>query len=717
MEAANQINGQEEAWMQAVSEKYPTLLSGTNFFPPLHFNKVSWKVHEFAGEKVVVFEPQTEKQKPASPIPAVAERVAGQVFTPHHRQLRRSARSQDSDALDDKAQNRVLQYLRHLTDRMGPADNPGDSQEAMMVVSQLEYKRYLCREPKPSPLPCSTEEGEWDVIVIHRRYGVVFGEIKSVGRANKYFIDHPEEQDIMVVKQLKKALDQLNKQDTELNHLVSDLGVRVVKTLFFPFLTSDQLIKAVRSDPLISERLVQCMNPGEDSQAAVRRCMCWDDWDVPLNGVQSAPVEDSRSAAGTLQESRWWRDAIMRFEEDRNMSDEVFKRLVGRFCGPATEVDIYTVSSPSCHKVLRSAGEGVAETGLIMSRLSLYPEQFYLLSDPTMDSVYFCGPPGTGKTILLMLKALQMLRQGEEIDILCTSPDSLAVTTLIENQLKLAEPTDNVHRHVHDLTRSENVATAVGELGEKISQRVRHGGRLFLLVDEITYHVRPYIGDFLNKMHGLLKGQLTVWASGVYSTPGVSLPPWVEVKEVHIPLRCPPVIHNQVKLSRRIGGEGNLIPSYGEPPTTVSTDGPAYIPLTHSRGQEGHGDVDPEDCEQCGQQIATELNRLHVNFQAPGNLEWRDVFILSDQLRADSTLILGLKNCNIPVTFVPPNATKMIDKPALATENTVILTNIQTVSGLERRVVVGMGNSGFSRCCAISRCTSQLIWIGNPADV
>jgi hypothetical protein len=95
-----------------------------------------------------------------------------------------------------------------------------------------------------------------------------------------------------------------------------------------------------------------------------------------------------------------------------------------RFCGPASSVFIPTVTAPrlrvrsqqkkksksrytEARKVLRTAGEAVAETGLILSMLALYPDQVALLNDVTLDGnsssgqygVHICGPPGTGTTV------------------------------------------------------------------------------------------------------------------------------------------------------------------------------------------------------------------------------------------------------------------------------------------------------------------------------
>ena len=82
-----------------------------------------------------------------------------------------------------------------------------------------------------------------------------------------------------------------------------------------------------------------------------------------------------------------------------------------------------------------------------------------------------------------------------------------------------------------------------------------------------------------------------------------------------------------------------------------------------------------------------------------------------------------LEEKGIPVQVLPEDATyPQLRDVALATENKVTVSYTRGVSGLERRIVVGMGGKIRSkreddnRLLAMSRCTSQLIWIGEPSD-
>ena len=100
----------------------------------------------------------------------------------------------------------------------------------------------------------------------------------------------------------------------------------------------------------------------------------------------------------------------------------------------AKETGVSKTQSP--RKVVKTQGQAVAETGLILSTLTLLPYQVELLGDNNLTRVHLWGPPGTGKTVVLVLKASGWLRERLDVDILSTSSESRAVSILIESQLQ-----------------------------------------------------------------------------------------------------------------------------------------------------------------------------------------------------------------------------------------------------------------------------------------
>ena len=138
------------------------------------------------------------------------------------------------------------------------------------------------------------------------------------------------------------------------------------------------------------------------------------------------------------------------------------------------------------NKVLRTLGQAVAETGLILSTLILYPNQVDLLNDNTLSSVHLYGPPGTGKTLVMVLKACQWLKLGLHVQVLVSEKDGHAVSFLIQKQLQYfikshALPGNpKVRRHVYDFLDSDDVEKAVQEL-----EGLTHDGHLNIIADEI----------------------------------------------------------------------------------------------------------------------------------------------------------------------------------------------------------------------------------------
>ncbi|KAL8617904.1 hypothetical protein ACOMHN_026481 [Nucella lapillus] len=405
----------EAVWIPFIRDLYPNLLSQTHFLPPLFFYRTPQTVDTLAGQTVLVRDnPPASGHRRQAPSSTPAK-VAGSVYLENPSDLQPVCR-QDSDHQDDNAQQSCLRAL---------ADLP---EQVMMVVSSLSFKKYLSNHTNPldtaaisqlpsvqsQSVPPQVADGECDIVIIHRVYGLIIGEIKSVG-GNDFFRQQSHEDQIQILsKQIRKAAQQLNNQETALRHLVSDLPpVRITKTLLLPNIASGLLQSALSASQLLLQLLCQTLSLSADVSLAVGLCLCQQELEQPLT---------------------WWQ-TLHTAGPDRYMTDDMYERLVARFCGPATTVDIPTPSPP--RKVVRSFGQAVAETGLRCSSLSLTPTQVTLLSrDPEPQYMFLQGPPGTGKTVLLLLKALQWSRQGRRVDIVNGDWKSLAVSMLLEAQLK-----------------------------------------------------------------------------------------------------------------------------------------------------------------------------------------------------------------------------------------------------------------------------------------
>lgn len=142
--------------------------------------------------------------------------------------------------------------------------------------------------------------------------------------------------------------------------------------------------------------------------------------------------------------------------------------LLSRFCGPATTVEIFCLHSPRLE--LRTQGDAIAEVGDRMTKIVLLPEQVNLLNDNTKSQVFLAGPPGTGKTILLLMKGLTCLQTEHEVHIVSMWSKARAASIMIKDQLEKSmrswDPMKkvDVHRHMY---RSRTLADEICSQAKK----------------------------------------------------------------------------------------------------------------------------------------------------------------------------------------------------------------------------------------------------------
>ena len=134
----------------------------------------------------------------------------------------------------------------------------------MFIVSQLNFSSYLNKPsyaaeaaqlPRLITLPEKYRRGDFDILLIHRRYGVLIGEIKSVGRSQPKLGKTPAEDDADVAKRVGRAIKQLDKSEIVVKHVLDDIarGLTVRKTLFLPNVGNAQLRRVLGADPLLEQ--------------------------------------------------------------------------------------------------------------------------------------------------------------------------------------------------------------------------------------------------------------------------------------------------------------------------------------------------------------------------------------------------------------------------------------------------------------------------------
>ncbi|XP_070203630.1 uncharacterized protein [Littorina saxatilis] len=668
-----------------VKQLYPDALTHTYVVPPVHLAWVPYKKDTVPGtDQEVLVLPSSEQLQ-----------------------------QQQANIQADFAQQHVLHNLQQL----------GDSgNEVMFVVSELNFKDYLNKPfyakhtgklPKPANLPKELrhhgKQGDFDILVIHRQYGIMIGEIKSVGKTEA------SQADTVVVKVIDKAVKQLDKCEVNARHMVSDIA---------PGLTA------------------VCQSLGAANTAeCVQLCCCSDQLSQPASYWHVTPAVLS-------QLSTWWQHR-MACTVDTRLTDQLYLDIVARFIGPAT-----TVSVPCYNGVrveVRTAGQAVVELGRRLALLVLTLQQLDLMSrDPPL--VCITGAPGTGKTVVLVLQGSRWLRQGHDVHVLSTWGDTWAVNTSITQQLEMslrAGPTPSltpgsVSYHRYNLwDREADVEQAVNDLLACVKN-----GHLHVLIDEAFFDSRAKDGPRLTRLVTRLAQQvphLYLWCAGVLNR---DIPPALQTQVFTVPLRSAPAVLREIQpVIHRF-----KVHDYSDSGVPAPGDGLSVIRLSH------HGNAHtgrwPVDCAQCGQDIAAELRRLGVGRSAansPSRLSYRDVFVLtrSGNLHDDVTneagqvtspasgVVQGLKDAGVPVSVLGyqdwlHNRARWegaVQDVAVAATDTVTVAWYGWVTGLERRVVAVLqgrdqhdDDEGWTdeeidredRLYAVSRCTTQLITVRTP---
>ena len=234
-------------WRQRVQEWYPRWRDRTYFIPPVYMNRTQHQevtltgprsgVVTLAGQTVLVTQPPVA-DLPRGAAPALLE----------------------SDVREDQSQRMVLDILHELSEAQ---------REVMFVISQLHFGDYLNNPvysaaaatlPRPIDLkPQNKHRGDFDVLVIHRHYGILIGEVKAIG--DGWPSSLPQQQrDKQVKKKVELAIGQLRKSDKVLRHLVSDLQTapRVQTTLMLPNISTAQLQRVLADNPQLSQVKSSC---------------------------------------------------------------------------------------------------------------------------------------------------------------------------------------------------------------------------------------------------------------------------------------------------------------------------------------------------------------------------------------------------------------------------------------------------------------------------
>ncbi|XP_025100570.1 uncharacterized protein LOC112567904 isoform X2 [Pomacea canaliculata] len=704
-------------WLHWVENSFPDLERRAHFLPPVCMRRVPTSEDVFANQKVFLLGGKHDSQ-------------GAQVSTP--------LSVQESDMMDDEALQRVLFNLTKFS-TIYP--------EVFMCLSQFPFGSYLgeqCFYPASSHLPLPTNldltkkveqscrQGDFDVLLIHRVYGFVIIEIKAVG----YNIEKSTDKRLDVAKKLKQAVTQLDKAKTMLEHLVSDIapGVRITKFIACPNLQTYQLHEVLNINQNLLKDLHQC---SERANSADVSSMILCDDHLYATG-KSESVNDTKMK----NLLKWWNDFIAEYGPDPLLQShpDLYKKLIARFCGPASTVKVRCITEPRVS--IKTLDQAVAIVGdCYTAHIVLHPKQLKLLQS-SFPRVFIAGPPGTGKTVVLLLKATEWLLHGNNVCILSTWERSVAAAFmmyhLLKHTLSTQLSTDNpgsVEMLKMNIEDDESKKSAIFHLTQAASK-----GPLCVIADEVgpiaefQSHIFPEFCDELVQSNKEQCHILHLWAASCQHNiapvelQDSNLGNW-EIKYFTKPLRSPPSVIREVERATEIRRRKVL--RYTERGVPDHTDGPPVKWM--NRICMDHDSEEIKDCLVCGRNVASFLyeelrlvkSTAHRTVSpttdscsderiATPNLEFKDVMILyRGDLREDSAIIMALLEAGVPVKVMKESD---IEDVATASSNVLWAARQHLVNGLEKKVVVCLGNyedndSRYpsTRLQAMSRCSSQLV--------
>ncbi|KAK7116581.1 uncharacterized protein [Littorina saxatilis] len=638
---------------------YPRWNERAHFVPPVLMFRTDYDTMTVAGVDVRVPRPPVRNPSRGDP-PAVL----------------------NTDVIDDQTQQRVLHCLRHFSEEQ-------QEPEVMFVLSNLRFEDYL-NEPcfaaaaktLPRPVDLKKQEqdrGDFDVLIIHRVHGILACEIKSVSARNSSQPMTEQKVEKKVKTKVDRAIKQLVKSGDVLKHLVSDIPgqIPIRKALILPNVSATQLTQVLNSSPQLLQDLRQCLGVAEDSDP-VPLCLTSD-------GLSDTATPHLITRDVLLQLRQWWNARVVGVKT-ASLSDDLYLNLLTRFAGPATVVKVFCSVRPHRRSMdlIRTEGEAALETRKRFTQIMLTHHQVKILQR-NRQLVFLTGPPGVGKTIMLVLKAKELVRAGMHVDVVSSWGPSLTMSHSIVHQLKQMEPAaaDRVHLHEFDLREGQAEDTAVRTLVE--ASNSRQCETPCIIADEVccdsinASKFEKLVDQLLARFPNLI-----FWAACFqHKYRPTSL---IEEKLTQA-LRSPPSVVREVQASDLFllgdiyryteaetggaeaetgGAEAETGGAQSEKtlPCQPHCDGPAPCYMSHEG--EGHETGrKPRECIQCGRDVARVLTEdLHVGVAVAGttegthrpSLRYLDVLVLTSfRAMSDSAgFVVGLRQGGLPVSVLRP---------------------------------------------------------------
>ncbi|KAL8587201.1 hypothetical protein ACOMHN_013287 [Nucella lapillus] len=394
-----------KAWREHTHRRFPNLLEGTTFIPPVHFNKVVYSNTSIGNEIIKI--PRPDKQESDVRINASHQRVHSALTSMFEEKTdevmvaqfsvcfdnylnaggKSTAVMEKESCLDNyggstntrksksrKYSPKTKPYSHHVEQSAGSGSihtiswstsQAGNSSEAGVRSSSSSHDLSIFRRPRD--LPPHLQRGEVDVLIIHRDHGFVVMEIKALGDMLYHSKDESSVQQSICDK-VRKSLKQLDKDVEVLKYLLEDAAVTVTRVLVMPNLDRHTVREALSRHPTLSQAFCRCFDsPSLDE--ALRKCVFSD---------QLPPIGQAVTADDDVIKQLycdWWLPLTGR-DTNRLMNESLYESVIARFCGPATKQYVFTANNPRAE--VSTLPQAVLETSRCFTAQVLTEQQVYI---------------------------------------------------------------------------------------------------------------------------------------------------------------------------------------------------------------------------------------------------------------------------------------------------------------------------------------------------
>ncbi|XP_059168650.1 uncharacterized protein LOC131950481 [Physella acuta] len=458
------------------------------------------------------------------------------------------------DTRADEGENRVISALEII----------GQYDEPMFIICGYQYNNYLnkLREEmfskgetnRPVRAFGQTMRAEHDCLIFHKQYGAIIICIKAIGD-NFTDWDASEEQKMESTKKiLEKALKQLKREEDMIHHVIRDVcELTCHKLIALPNLMRKNVKAALQKDPKLLEDINK-LTKGYGADLL----LCQDEL-----SEKNTPIWDLPE--GKLFMLKDWWDKVKKalMSDCKGLENRVYRQIIGRYCGLLSTVEVWSPSNPRVE--VRSLSEAVNLCSKRFSKLVLLPHQVEVLNSDH-KRLFLYGPPGSGKTLLLILKAREWLLAGKTVILLNIRPGSVngfPYAYGILDRLKKMMTPFNVPINKLIMINVDSLRFQSNDLSQILPT-------CCVIMDEVTPSAHPIIEHLscLQVQH--------IWCAGAFKEDRPVTAHSFHACKMDKILRCPPIVQTILKHTEedvRLGrpyADIYQVSSFGQPQSKLN---------------------------------------------------------------------------------------------------------------------------------------------------